>query len=85
MIAASLKARTPTTRAAKSPEALIRLKGLSKHYAVGSGSFTALADVDLEVAAGEFLAIVVKLKPSEAMMGPTMKSTKPTSQGVMKR
>lgn len=37
---------------------LIRLRGLSKQYRVGSGTFAALADVDLDVAAGEFLAVV---------------------------
>lgn len=37
----------------------IRLAGVSKHFATDAGStVTALADVDLEVAAGEFVALI---------------------------
>ncbi len=37
---------------------LIRMRGVNKRYLVGAGAFTALADVDLDVAAGEFLSVV---------------------------
>ncbi|WP_448205689.1 ABC transporter ATP-binding protein [Azospirillum sp. sgz302134] len=36
----------------------ISLRGVSKHYATPAGPFPALRNVDLDVAAGEFLAIV---------------------------
>lgn len=47
----------PVAERAAAPS-LIQLRGLAKRYPVGSGSFTALADVDLDVASGEFLSIV---------------------------
>jgi putative ABC transport system ATP-binding protein len=40
------------------PEPLIRATGLTKTYRVGDQSVTALADVSLEIAPGEFVAIM---------------------------
>jgi len=37
---------------------VIRLQGVSKHYETAAGAFAALREIDLEVAAGEFAAIV---------------------------
>jgi putative ABC transport system ATP-binding protein len=37
---------------------LIRLRGVRKEYPTAAGSFTALTDVDLEIARGEFVAVV---------------------------
>ncbi len=45
-------------RSAPPATPLIRLRGLAKHYPVGAGTFTALSEVDLDVAPGEFLSIV---------------------------
>ena len=39
---------------------LIHLRGLTKTYQTPAGSFTALHDIDLQVAAGEFVALVGK-------------------------
>lgn len=39
---------------------LIRLRGISKFYDTPEGPFPALVDIDLDVAAGDFLAIVGK-------------------------
>ncbi len=38
---------------------LIRLQGLSRHYHMGQHVVKALDEVDLEINAGEFVAIVV--------------------------
>ena len=43
-----------------SPEPVIRLRGVNKTYATGSATCVALADVDLDVFAGEFVAITGK-------------------------
>jgi len=43
-----------------SPEPLIRLRGVNKTYAAGSAKCVALADVDLDVYGGEFVAITGK-------------------------
>jgi putative ABC transport system ATP-binding protein len=40
--------------------ALVTLRGVSKRYATPAGPFTALRDVDLEVTAGEFVAVIGK-------------------------
>lgn len=45
----------PTT---SGPEPLVRLRGISKHYLVGDSVVSALVSVDLEIAAGELVAIV---------------------------
>ena len=37
---------------------MIRLQGVTKHYETPAGAFAALRDIDLDVAAGEFAAIV---------------------------
>ena len=37
---------------------LIRLNAVSKHYPTAAGAFAALSAIDLEVQAGEFVAIV---------------------------
>ncbi len=37
---------------------LIQLQGVSKQYPTAAGTFTALADVDLTIARGEFVAVV---------------------------
>src|SRR5258707_3858927 len=39
---------------------MIKLQGLSKSYYTPAGDFTALRNIDLEIAAGEFVAIVGK-------------------------
>ena len=39
---------------------LASLRGVGKVYATPAGSFTALADIDLEIAVGDFLAVVGK-------------------------
>ncbi len=43
---------------ASSPQPLIRLRGLVKSYRTHAGSFDALKGIDLNVQAGEFLAII---------------------------
>jgi ABC-type nitrate/sulfonate/bicarbonate transport system ATPase subunit len=43
---------------APTPEPLIRLRGVTKSYETGRGPFLALRDVDLDVPAGQFVAIV---------------------------
>ncbi|MFA5885576.1 MAG: ABC transporter ATP-binding protein [Acidimicrobiia bacterium] len=40
------------------PEPLIRLTGVSRRYEVGGGTVTALADVELSIAAGEFAVVL---------------------------
>jgi putative ABC transport system ATP-binding protein len=44
----------------ESKRALIELRGVSKSYQSPGGTFTALSNVDLQVQAGEFIAIVGK-------------------------
>ncbi|UXI66859.1 ABC transporter ATP-binding protein [Tahibacter amnicola] len=41
----------------ESPSPLVNLRGVSKTYAGGAAPFPALSDVDLEIRAGEFVAI----------------------------
>ncbi len=40
------------------PEPLLRIAGLGKHYDTANGPYQVLEDVDLEVAAGEFICVV---------------------------
>jgi putative ABC transport system ATP-binding protein len=40
------------------PHPLIQLRNISKSYPAASGTFTALADIDLTVATGEFVVVV---------------------------
>ena len=47
---------TPDMPTAVAP--LIRLRGVGKQYPSAAGAFTALADVDLEIGRGEFVAVV---------------------------
>ena len=46
--------------AGRSPQRVIDLKGVSRVYETGAGDFPALSDADLEIIAGEFVAIVGK-------------------------
>ena len=39
-------------------ETIISIKGLTKQFAMGSGKFTALSGIDLEIQKGEFTGIV---------------------------
>ena len=43
-----------------SDQALISLRGVTKQFQVAAGTFTALKDINLEIQAGEFVAIVGK-------------------------
>jgi putative ABC transport system ATP-binding protein len=49
-------ARQKTTSVPKAP--LIELRGVSKAYEAAAGKFLALKDIDLEIHAGEFVAVV---------------------------
>jgi len=42
------------------PDLIIRLQNVGKVYQTGSGDFTALKDISLDIAAGEFLGIIGK-------------------------
>ena len=56
-----LQTRIAQTRPAASDSVdrpLIRLRGVSKDYETAAGPFTALRDIDLDVAAGDFVAVV---------------------------
>src|SRR5262245_53141999 len=39
---------------------MITLQGLSKHYQTPAGPFAAVSDIDLEIGAGEFVAVTGK-------------------------
>ncbi|MHB1592077.1 MAG: ATP-binding cassette domain-containing protein, partial [Sulfuricella sp.] len=39
-------------------EAIIRIRGLSKNYVTAAGSVPALENIDLDILAGEFVAIM---------------------------
>jgi putative ABC transport system ATP-binding protein len=47
-----------TPRAAKPGELLIRLRGVTKKYGTGQAELMALAGIDLDIRAGEFVAIM---------------------------
>ena len=50
----------PSASLAQSSKPLALLRGVGKLYTTPAGSFTALEGVDLEISAGDFLAVVGK-------------------------
>jgi putative ABC transport system ATP-binding protein len=48
------------SEAVRSPQRAVDLEGVTKVYETGAGDFSALSDADLEILAGEFVAIIGK-------------------------
>ncbi len=44
--------------ASKAPDPLIRLRGVTKTYGEGATEFQALKGIDLDIAAGDFVAVM---------------------------